>query len=102
MRPAGRGIGRVRRVAAARQPHPGTEVVDDAPRQQADQIRVARQPRVDSVEGMRGHRRAADVVEPLEHLHPAAGAGQVGGGDQAVVPAADDDDVGLAVTGQPR
>ena len=75
---------------------PGTQLVDDAPRQQADQIRVARQPSVDSVEGVRGHRGAADVVQPLEHLHPASGTGQVGGGDQAVVPAADDDDVGLA------
>jgi len=34
------------------------------------------------------------VVEPLEHLHPASGTGQVGGGDQAVVPAADNNDIG--------
>ena len=43
---------------------------------------------------MRGHRCTPDVVQPLEHLHPASGSGQVGGGYQAVVPAADDDDVG--------
>ncbi len=35
---ARRRIGRVRRVAAAHQPHPGTQVVDDAAWQQADQI----------------------------------------------------------------
>jgi len=40
-----------------------------------------------------GDRRTADVVESLEHLHPATGAGQVGGSHQPVVPAADDDDV---------
>jgi len=34
------------------------------------------------------------MVEPLEHLHPASGTGQVRGGDQAVVPAADNDDIG--------
>ena len=44
---------------------------------------------------MRGYRGASDVVEPLEHLHPASGTGQVRGGDQAVVPAADNDNVGL-------
>ena len=43
---------------------------------------------------MRGYRGASDVVEPLEHLHPASGTGQVGGGDQAVVPAADNNDIG--------
>jgi len=34
------------------------------------------------------------MVEPLEHLHPASGTRQVRGGDQAVVPAADNDDIG--------
>jgi hypothetical protein len=43
---------------------------------------------------MRGYRGASDVVEPLEHLRPASGPGQVRGGDQAVVPAADNDDIG--------
>ena len=38
-------------------------------------------------------RRAADGVPPLQHQHPAAGPGQVAGGDQTVVPAADDDRV---------
>jgi hypothetical protein len=36
--PRRRRIGRVRRVAAAHQPHPDTQFVDDAARQQADQI----------------------------------------------------------------
>jgi hypothetical protein len=42
---------------------------------------------------MRGHRGTADVIEALEQLDPAPGAGEVRGGYQAVVPAADDDDV---------
>ena len=96
---AGRGVGRVRRVAAPHQPHPGAEVVDDAPGQQAHQIRVARQPRVDAVERVRRHRRTADVVEPLQHLHPPARAGQVCGSHQPVVPAADDDDVACRRSG---
>jgi hypothetical protein len=45
---------------------------------------------------VRGHRGTSDVVQPLEHLNPAPGAGQIGGGHQPVVPAADDDDVALA------
>jgi hypothetical protein len=35
------------------------------------------------------------VAEPLQHLHPAAGAREVRGGHQPVVPAADDNGVGL-------
>ena len=98
--PAGRrGVGCVGRVAAPGQPHPGTEVVDDASGQQADQIRVAGQPRIDAVERVRRDRRPTDVVQPLQHLHPSSGAGQVGGGDQAVVPAADDDDIGIGCHG---
>ena len=72
---------------------PQGEVVDDPRRQQADQVRVARQPRVDAVERLRRDRGTADVIQPFQHQHPLAGAGQVGGGDQAVVPAADDDGV---------
>ena len=37
--------------------------------------------------------RAADLVAALEHEHAAAGAGEVGGGGQPVVPRADDDGV---------
>ena len=70
--------------------------------QQADEIRVPRQPGVDSLEGVCRHSRAADVVEPFQHAHAAAGTGQIGGGDQSVVPAAHYDDVGLLVGDQPR
>ncbi len=80
-------------MAAPGQPNPGAEIVEDAPRQQADQVRVARQPGVDTVEGVGRNRGAADVVETFEQPHPAARPRQVGGGDQPVVAAADDDDV---------
>ena len=95
-RPGPPAVGRVRRVGRIpppRQPDPHAEIVDDAARQQADQIGVARQPCVDAVEGVRRHRGAADVVETLQHLHAPARPGQVGRGHQTVVPAADDDDV---------
>ena len=98
----GRRIGCVRRVAASRQPYPHAEVVDDALRQQAHQIRVAGKPGVDALERVRRHRRTADVVEPLQYAHPASGPGQIRGGHQSVVPAADDDDVGLGIGDQPR
>ena len=42
---------------------------------------------------MRGNRGTADVRESFQQLHPQPGAGQVGGGDQTVVPAAHDDRV---------
>ena len=35
------------------------------------------------------------MIQPLQYLHSASGAGKVGRGDETVVPAADDDDVGL-------
>jgi hypothetical protein len=69
------------------------KVPDDLLRQQADQVRVAGQPGVDPGEGAGGHRRAARVVQPLQDQHGAPGPGQIGGGDQAVVAAADDDGV---------
>ena len=99
---AGRRIRCVRRIPASRQPHPHTEIVDDAPRQEAHQIRVAGQPSVDAVEGVRRHRRAANVVESLQHPHPTPGTGQIGGGNQSVVPAADNDYVGSRIGDQPR
>ena len=40
-----------------------------------------------------GDGRAADDVAPLEHERAQPGLGQIGRGDEAVVPAADDDDV---------
>ena len=81
-RPAGpvRPLGRPDRACrtnsgAAHQPHPRTQLVDDAPRQQADQIRVARQPSVDAVEGVRRHRRPADVVRGARAPAPAVPRG---------------------------
>ena len=82
-------------MAPAHQPHPGAQVLDDVPGQQAHQIRVAGQPRVDAVECVGGHRRTTDVVEPLQHLHAPTRTGQVCSGHQPVVTAADDDDVGV-------
>ena len=40
-----------------------------------------------------GHAGAAEHIAALEHADAQAGAGQVGGGGEAVVPAADDDRV---------
>ena len=40
-----------------------------------------------------GDRRAADDVPALQHPHLQPGRGQVGGADQAVVAAADDQDI---------
>jgi hypothetical protein len=81
---------RVRRGPARAQLEVEPELLHDLRRQQADQVRVARQPGLDPGERLLAHRRAADVVEPLEHQRAQAGAGQVGGRDQPVVPAADD------------
>ena len=92
-----RGIRGVRRVGPRGQTDSGTQVVKDARRQQADQIRVARQTDVDTLEGLRRYRGPADVRQPLEQPHPKARARQVGGRDQAVVTAADDDDVVVGV-----
>ena len=66
------------------------QLVDDPLRQQAHEVGVARQARVDAGPRALGHGRPADVVAALEDQHRAPGARQVGGGDQAVVPAADD------------
>lgn len=57
--------------------------------QQADQVRIPRQPCVDTLEGVSRHRRPTHLVQPLQQPYPQAGAGQVGGRDQAVMPAAD-------------
>ena len=85
-----RGVGG---VPPPGQPHPGTEIVQDARRQQADKIGVPGQPRVHAVEGPRRHRRAAHFVEPFQHTHPPARPGQVPGRHQSVVPAAHDDGI---------
>ena len=94
-RPAGRAPGRraaacrTRSAAgASRTCRPSSSTI--ALRQQADEVGVARQARVDAGPRALGDRRAADVVAALEHEHRAPGARQVGGGDEAVVAAADD------------
>ncbi len=71
-------------------------------RQQADQVGIPRQAGVDALERVRRHRRAADVIEALEHPHATPRACQVGGGDQSIVAAAHDDDVGVGVRRQLR
>ena len=53
-------------VPAPDEPHVEVEVGDHLPRQQRDEVGVARQPRVDALEGLGGHGRAADVVRRLE------------------------------------
>ena len=97
MRPArpcpGRGVGRKRPPG---QPHRRAQILDDARRQQADQIRIPRHADVDTVEGLCRDRGPADVAQPLQQPHPQARSGQVTGRDQAVVPAANDDDIDRA------
>ena len=97
---AARRIARQRRVGGdppPAQPDAEAQFVDDPLRQQADQVGVARQPRVDTRPRALGDRRAADVVAALEHQHRAPGAREVRRGDQAVVAAADDDRIVLGV-----
>ena len=67
------------------------EVADDARAQQADDVRAdaEAEPGIDLL----GHRRAADALATLEDENVEAGAGEVGGAHQAVVPAAHDDRV---------
>ncbi len=93
---AARRVGGQRRVGrdpSPAEPHLQAQLVDDALRQQADEVGVARQARVDAGPRALRDRRPADVVAALEDEHRAPGARQVGGGDEAVVPAADDHDV---------
>lgn len=82
--------GGVRRDRAAADAEVEVQVPHDLPGQQADQVGVPRQPGVDPGEGPGGHGGSAGVVQPFQHQHGTPGAGQVGGGDQAVVAAADD------------
>ncbi|CAM5697193.1 hypothetical protein SFUMM280S_08810 [Streptomyces fumanus] len=91
--------GRVRGDVPGAHPEVQAEVPDDLPGQQADQVGVAGQPGVDAGEGPGGHRRSAGAGQPFQDQDGASGAGQVGGGDQAVVAAADDD--GVVGTGSP-
>ena len=85
----------VRRRGAGLQLEVEAEVVDDLLRHQADEVGVAREPGRHSGKGPGGHRRAAGVVEPLQHQGRDTGTGEVRRSHEAVVAAADDDDVVL-------
>ena len=56
-------------------------------------IRIPRQADLDTVEGLCRHRGATDVAQPFQQPDAQAGAGQVAGCHQAVVSAADNDDI---------
>lgn len=77
------------------------EIVDDLVGQQADQVRVPRQSRVDPGEGPGRDGGTAGGAEPLENQDGTSGPGEVGGGDEAVVASADDDDVVALVCWHP-
>ena len=85
--------GGVRRGAARGQAHVEVQVGHQLLRHQADQVGVAREPGGQAGEGLDGHRRAAGVLEALEHHDGEAGPREVGGAHQGVVAAADHDDV---------
>jgi hypothetical protein len=85
--------GRVRGDLAIGKPHVEAEVVDDPVRQQADQVRVRRQPDVDALEDLPADGGATDLGKSLENEDGPAGPGEVGGRDEAVVPPTDHDDV---------
>ncbi len=59
--------------------------------QQAHDVREHRER--EAGEDLLAHRRAADALAPLEHDDALAGAREIGGADEAVVAAADDDRV---------
>ena len=70
------------------------QVADDGRRHQRHHVGQAGDAEVRGVRpGSLGGRGAAGLRPRLEHQRPGAGAGQVRRGDQAVVPAADDDRV---------
>ena len=64
------------------------EVADDLRPEQADD--VARDREAEARDDLLGDRRAAEHVAPLEDERLEAGPRQVGGGDEPVVPSADD------------
>ena len=67
------------------------ELPDDLRPQQRDDVRAHRE--LEARKDLFGDCRAADNVPPLEDQHLASSARQVGGVDEPVMPAADDDDV---------
>ena len=94
--PSERGQGAVERQdveAVLRQ----LELADDLRAEQADDVAGDAEP--EAREDLLGDRRAAEDVALLEDDRPQAGAGEVGGADEAVVATADDDRV---VASRPR
>ncbi|CAO0833571.1 hypothetical protein SMICM17S_13273 [Streptomyces microflavus] len=78
------------------------EIADDLPRQQGDQIGVAREAGVDAGEGPGRDRRSPGGVQAFQDEDGLSGAGEVGGGDQTVVAAAHDHGVVAAPGGGVR
>jgi hypothetical protein len=71
------------------------EVLDDLRAEHRHHVRRARHP--PAGRDLLGHAGAAEQVAALEHADPQAGAGQIRGGGEAVVAAADDDRVEVRV-----
>ncbi len=67
------------------------EVADDLRPKQAHDVREDREP--EAREDLLGHGRATEHVAPFEDERPQPGPGEVGGADEAVVPATDHDGV---------
>ena len=84
-------VGRVRGVPAPGQTHVEVELLDELARQQGHQVRVARQPGVDTLEDPCGDRRTPDVTQLLQDEHPPARPSQVCRGGEPVVPGPHDD-----------
>src|SRR6185503_11282955 len=68
------------------------EVLDDRRSEAPDRVREAWHPNAAELRGLGG---PADAIARLEHERPPAGPGEVGRGDEGVVPAADHDGVEL-------
>jgi hypothetical protein len=69
------------------------EIGNDSGVEQAD--RVGRDRIAEAGVKFLRHRGAADHLAPVDHAHAQARAGEIGRAGEAVMPRADDDDVGL-------
>jgi len=88
------GKRRERRGAARQQLKPVAgqlEVADDLRPEQA--VHVGGGGHLEARPQLFRHARAPHHVAALEHQHPLPGAGEIGGGDEAIVAGPDDDDV---------
>ena len=86
-------VGRVRRVATPTQVDAQPQIVDDLLRQETDEVRVAREAGIDPGPRALRHGGTAHGIRSLDHHHAAPGAGEIGRGDEGVVPSSHDDDV---------